>query len=220
MRDERKVKSRFELKLDSTQVFWFFAGIAAWSLLVFLLGVVVGRAKRVDETAAVPPVLLPDASPNASPVAKIEDRLSAAQPKATEEPELPLGFYENLENPGAAAKGTARPAATRTPTPAPTPTATPTATPAPTAAAQKTPADGKYTIQVIAYNDEAQAQKAVAMLKSRGFDAYTVTAQIPGKGTIHRVRVGRYVTRDAAESAKGPLSTVDPGLKPMVVSYE
>lgn len=208
MRDERKVRNRFEMKLDSNQVFWFFAGLAAWSLLVFLLGVVVGRAKRMDETAAVTPVMLPDSSP--TPLARIEDRIASAQPKATEEPELPLGFYENLENPGA----TPKPTPVKTAEPVKTPEATPEKTPAVSAA------NAKFSLQVIAYNDEAQANKAVAMLKSRGFDAYTMTAQIPGKGTIHRVRVGRFATRDAAESAKGPLSTVDPGLKPMVVSYE
>ena len=212
MRDERKVKNRFELKLDSNQVFWFFAGIAAWSLLVFLLGVVVGRAKRMDESIAATPVMLPDSSP--TPLAKIEERLAAAQPKATEEPELPLGFYENLENPGSTPKpaptATATAAATKTPEPTPTKTAAPAAT----------AASGTVTLQVIAYNDESQAQKAVAMLKSRGFDAYTITAQIAGKGTIHRVRVGRYPTRDAAESAMGTISTVNPQLKPIVVSYE
>ncbi len=225
MRDVAKVKNRFELKLDHNQVFFLFAGLAAYSALIFVLGVVVGRSRRSETPRTA--MALPDASPAPSPlkIAKVEERLAAAQPKATEEPELPLGFYETLEN-GTEQDG---PKATATPTSAPAKTATPaaaatTATPVPTATtpakAAATAATGKFTLQVIAYNDAALAQKAVAGLKAKGFDAYTIEAQVPGKGTIHRVRVGRYASRGDAESAAGALSGSDPGVKPLVVSYE
>lgn len=232
MRDVAKVKNRFELKLDHNQVFFLFAGLAAYSALIFVLGVVVGRSRRAEPMNV--PMALPVASPTPSPlkIAKVEDRLAAAQPKATEEPELPLGFYETLEKgsvpdgpkatPTATPKAAATAAATATAAPAatakPAATAPPaTATPAPTA---KAAATGKYTLQVVAYNDPAQAQKAVAGLKAKGFDAYTIEAQVPGKGTMHRVRVGRFVSRADAESAAGSLSGVDPGVKPLVVTYE
>lgn len=231
MRDVAKVKNRFELKLDHNQVFFLFAGLAAYSALIFVLGVVVGRSRRPEPMQT--PMALPVASPAASPVkiAKVEERLAAAQPKATEEPELPLGFYETLEagsvpdGPKATPVTTPKVAATATAagTPAATATATATAKPAATATPAPTAkhaASGKFTLQVIAYNDATQAQKAVAGLKAKGFDAYTTEAQVPGKGTIHRVRVGRYVSRGDAESAADSLAGVDPGVKPLVVTYE
>ena len=242
MRDVAKVKNRFELKLDHNQVFFLFAGLAAYSALIFVLGVVVGRSRRPESMQTA--MALPETSPTPSPlkIAKVEERLAAAQPKATEEPELPLGFYETLENgteqdgpkstPTATAKAvsTATPTATATATATGTGTgtgtgsATGTATGTPTAKPVTTPAKaaatGKFTLQVIAYNDAAQAQKAVAGLKAKGFDAYTIEAQVPGKGTIHRVRVGRFASRGDAETAAGSFTGANPGTKPLVVSYE
>lgn len=237
MRDVGRVKNKFELKLDSTRAFYLFAGLAAYTALIFVTGVVVGRSRR-PEPPPQASMGLPGPTPTSS-LPKIEERLGAAQPAPTEEPEIPLGFYENLEEGSGpnsltgSMKGTARtptPAPTKTPTPAPANTATPepvasaqaaAPTPAATAAAggaSRPAGSGAYTVQVIAYNERTQADAAVASLKSKGFDAYAMTAQIPGKGTIHRVRVGRFSTRADAESAAATLAST--GMKPLVVSYE
>lgn len=240
MRDAGRVKNRFEMKLDSNQVFSLFAGLAVYSALVFVLGVVVGRSRKPPELPVPATVALPDASPTA--VKRIEDRLAVAQPKATEEPEIPIGdVMTHLENATPAnaiptAKSTAKPvetaksAASATVAKAETPKPVATAktllgepTPVPAGAKSALPpssADGAYTLQVVAYNDKAQADASVAALKARGIDAYAVTAQIPGKGTIHRVRVGRYATRGAAESAATALAASQAGTKPLVVSFE
>ncbi len=239
MRDAGRVKNRFEMKLDSNQVFSLFAGLAVYSALIFVLGVVVGRSRKPPELAVPATVALPDASPTA--VKRIEDRLAVAQPKATEEPEIPIGdVMTHLENATPAnavstAKSTAKPVETKpaasatvvkaeTPKPVASPKTLPgEPTPAPSGAKSALPpssADGAWTLQVVAYNDKAQADASVAALKTRGIDAYAVTAQIPGKGTIHRVRVGRYATRGAAESAATALAASQAGTKPLVVSFE
>lgn len=235
MRDVGKVKDRFEFKLDSNRVFFLFAGLAAYSALIFVLGIVVGRsgAKGAGGEVASAPVMLPDERPTPQ---KIEDRLADAQPKATEEPEIPLKAIWELDKPPAdqslnASITPTKPGATPTPVkPAATPAATPAAvaekTPAPTP--DKTPekvasvpaAGAKFTLQVIAYNDLKQAEEQVSALKKRGFDAYTVTAQIPGKGTVHRVRVGHYPSRATAETAATQLAAAQPGTKPLVVAFE
>ena len=230
MRDAGKVKDRFEFKLDSNRVFFLFAGLAAYSALLFVLGIVVGRTQRPDATVlASAPVLLPDERPTPQ---RIEDRLADAQPKATEEPEIPLKAIWELDKPGAnqsltgtitgtPAKPTATPAAaSATATPKASEVAvaaTPekTAVPAPTADGAK----AAFTLQLIAYNELSQAQTLETSLKKRGFDAYTVTAQVPGKGTVHRVRVGKYVSRAVAESAATKLAAAEPGTKPMVVAF-
>jgi cell division septation protein DedD len=225
MRDVGKVKNKFELKLDSSQVMFLFLGLAAYSALIFVLGVVVGRTKRPVDAGIASRPLLPDATPTA--IAKIEDRLATAQPKATEEPELPLGFYDNLEKgtttavaptPTAAAVSSPKPTATKVAVASPV--ASPSATPTKVAIATPSePGNGKWTLQVIAYADPAQAQKEVATLRAKGFDAYAISADVGGK-TVHRVRVGRYGTKADAEKAATELATGDPGIKPIVVSVE
>lgn len=229
MRDAAKVKDRFELKLDSHRVFFLFAGLAAYSALVFVLGIVLGRTQRPEATAlASAPVLLPDERPTPQ---RIEDRLADAQPKATEEPEIPLKAIWELDKPGAnqsltgaitasPAAATPKPATTPMVAVAPTPekAAPPAATPAPTGASVDG-AKAAFTLQLIAYNELAQAQTLETSLKKRGFDAYTVTAQVAGKGTVHRVRVGRYVSRAVAENAATKLAAAEPGTKPMVVAF-
>ena len=239
MRDAGKVKDRFEFKLDSNRVFFLFAGLAAYSALVFVLGIVVGRTQRPDAGTqlANAPVMLPDERPTPQ---RIEDRLGDAQPKATEEPEIPLKAIWELDKPGAdqsltgtitgtPPKATPTPAvATATPksteaVPGPTPNNTLTAkTPAPAPTAATASTDGTkaaFTLQVIAYNELAQATALEASLKKRGFEAYTVTAKVPGKGTVHRVRVGKYATRAVAESAATKVAAAEPGTKPMVVAF-
>lgn len=51
---------------------------------------------------------------------------------------------------------------------------------------------GGYTLQVGSTNDEAAARAQVAQLKAAGHTAYYVRAEIPGKGTWYRIRVGRF----------------------------
>lgn len=222
MRDVGKVKDRFELKLDSNRVFFLFAGLAAYSALIFVLGIVVGRTARPESgnELASAPVLLPDERPTPQ---RIEDRLGEAQPKATEEPEIPLKAIWELDKPGKDHSLTGAITATKTPVAAtPRPTATPAAAPKASQVAVSTPevAPGKpaFTLQIIAYNELAQATTLEASLKKRGFDAYTVTAEVGGK-TVHRVRVGKYASRSGAETAMPKLAAAEPGIKPMVVAF-
>jgi DedD protein len=228
LRDVGKVKDRFEFKLDSNRVFFLFAGLAAYSALLFVLGIVVGRSARPEPagTLASAPVLLPDERPTPQ---RIEDRLGDAQPKATEEPEIPLKAIWELDKPSKDNSLTGAITATKTPpAESPKPAATPKASDvavAPTPVPEKTaaPVDAgaakaAFTLQVIAYNDLDQAKALEASLKKRGFDAYTVTAQVAGK-TVHRVRVGKYASRAVAETAAPKLAAAEPGTKPMVVAF-
>ncbi|MBI4496205.1 MAG: SPOR domain-containing protein [Deltaproteobacteria bacterium] len=65
---------------------------------------------------------------------------------------------------------------------------------------KKIPAEGgtsgapqaRYTLQVAAYNNSAEAQEMVEKLRSRGYPAYQVTGSGAARGLIHRVRVGRF----------------------------
>lgn len=53
-----------------------------------------------------------------------------------------------------------------------------------------------WTIQVAAMKDAEEANRLVAQLLQKGYAAYKLTGEIPGKGLWHRVRVGRYRDRE------------------------
>jgi cell division protein FtsN len=66
---------------------------------------------------------------------------------------------------------------------------------------QEGPGAGPFTLQVASLKDSAKAEEMVASLKSKGYGAYQVTTEVPGKGTYHRVRVGHFKNRSAARLA-------------------
>jgi cell division septation protein DedD len=53
---------------------------------------------------------------------------------------------------------------------------------------------------VASLKDPADAARLVLSLQAKGFAAYRVTAQVPGSGTWHRVRVGVFKDRAAAQA--------------------
>jgi len=59
--------------------------------------------------------------------------------------------------------------------------------------------DKGYTIQVASVPTEAEAQTVVKGIRARGLEAYWVRAQVPGKGTRYRVRIGRFPTKAQAQ---------------------
>jgi cell division septation protein DedD len=56
------------------------------------------------------------------------------------------------------------------------------------------------TIQVASLKDPADAARLVLSLQAKGFAAYRVSAQVPASGTWHRVRVGVFKDRAAAQA--------------------
>ncbi len=57
----------------------------------------------------------------------------------------------------------------------------------------------RYTIQVASSQKMSDADKMVARLKAKGYPAYLESAQIPGKGTWYRVRIGGFRNRTEAD---------------------
>jgi cell division septation protein DedD len=56
-------------------------------------------------------------------------------------------------------------------------------------------------LQVASFRTDAEAQGFLAVLRQRGHHAYVETAQIPGRGTWYRVRVGPYRYMSEAKKA-------------------
>lgn len=90
--------------------------------------------------------------------------------------------------------------------PAPAPAARPEPKKAEEKPAKKSFAtDGKgFYVQVLATSSERNAEKLVRELSAKGYPAYKVSVSQKA-GTLWRVRVGNYATRDEARSVQGTL---------------
>ena len=65
--------------------------------------------------------------------------------------------------------------------------------------------DGKgFYVQVLATSSERNAEKLVRELSAKGYPAYKVSVSQKA-GTLWRVRVGNYATRDEARGVQGTL---------------
>ncbi|MGB8328993.1 MAG: SPOR domain-containing protein [Polyangiales bacterium] len=60
--------------------------------------------------------------------------------------------------------------------------------------------EGRYTLQVISYDDPQEAQVFASALRKRGHAAYVTTGTVEGRGTHWRVRIGPFPTRQEAQS--------------------
>ena len=118
--------------------------------------------------------------------------------------------------PGATARGAAVPVTTAATTeakaepekkaaPARTPPADSVATRSTPAAAHPAPkvpdatsATGAFTLQLGASPNRDDAERQASRLREKGYAPYIVTAEVPGKGTWYRVRMGSFPTKDAA----------------------
>lgn len=63
---------------------------------------------------------------------------------------------------------------------------------------------GAFVVQVAAFSDRYGAQSLVTKLKKVGFPAFTETVTTD-KGTLHRVRIGPYSSREVADAARAKL---------------
>jgi septal ring-binding cell division protein DamX len=99
----------------------------------------------------------------------------------------------------------------------PGPTPKPVTTPRATAA---TVARGEFTLQVVSYGEEAQAEGEVTRLTHQGYkDVFLTVGSVAGR-TVHRVRIGHYASKSEAEEAASSLAADNPNLKPIVVPLE
>ncbi|HEY4059209.1 MAG TPA: SPOR domain-containing protein [Kofleriaceae bacterium] len=60
----------------------------------------------------------------------------------------------------------------------------------------------RYTLQLSSFQDKTEAETFLDSMKAKGFNASITTAEVDGKGTFYRVRMGTYRSLDAATSAK------------------
>jgi len=192
-----------EIQLNGKQLVFLFMAATVISVVIFLLGVLVGRGARAElvttvASADVPSPELTAAAPAATPTpAPVgSDPTAAAPPPAVDD----LSYFKRLEKQTPAPEQL-KPVPAK---PAPSVPERPAAPVASTAAdAPSDPAGRPWAVQVAALNVRAEAEAVAKRLTSRGYAAYVVA---PADGaTVYRVRVGRFNTRDQAEPVKAKL---------------
>ena len=77
----------------------------------------------------------------------------------------------------------------------------------------------RYAVQVGSYPDLAQANAAIKLWKSKGYDTYIMIADIPDRGRWYRVRLGGFATHTDAEAYQHQLTDRE-GVDALVVVNE
>lgn len=67
-------------------------------------------------------------------------------------------------------------------------------------------AGNRLFLQAGAFQQAADAENLKARLAMQGFEATILAGDVPGKGTMHRVRIGPYENAEAMNRARGQLS--------------
>jgi len=68
--------------------------------------------------------------------------------------------------------------------------------------AKPSEAKTKFTLQLSSFQDKAEAEAFLSSMKSAGLQPYLTQAEVSGKGTFYRVRLGSYRSVEAANDAK------------------
>lgn len=190
-----------EIQLSGKQLVFLFMATTVVSVVIFLLGVIVGRQVKAEtliadatgtsiDLAADQAPALPDTLPGETPV--------PGEPPApvAEEPDQ-FSYHERLQQQSAAAAEEPEPAAAEPP-----PAAAPESAAAPPAAP---PAGSGWVVQIGAYKDRATADRVVSTLKRQQFAAFVLAPTAGSPTATFRVRVGPFSERREAENVAGRL---------------
>jgi cell division septation protein DedD len=73
----------------------------------------------------------------------------------------------------------------------------------------------RYTLQIASYQAKEIAEEDVKKMKQKGYAAFIVSSELPGKGTWYRVRLGSFSSKAAAEKLQKELRT-KAGISPYI----
>jgi cell division septation protein DedD len=231
MREGELFKEKIEVSLDGRQVFCLFCGGAVIACLVFVLGVMVGRrvearvhpdrmaagAVASDPLAALDQLAADDTSGLAFASALRGE--GAGDPLGSVDETIAAMAVEIAPEPPSADKTPPAPEPAPEPAPKPKPESKPESKPGSesqsgsesrSGSASRSgsesgsgPADqARFTLQLSSFQDRAEADAFLADLRKAGYKPFLVEAEVDGKGTWYRVRLGQYPTYDAALAGK------------------
>ncbi len=196
-----------EIHLSGKQLVFLFMATTVVSVVIFLLGVMVGRGvpvqRQASDALADPTVVAaagpaPISAPQSTPPPAAADAGPAAAEPPPPAPEADeLSYKKRLEGEASTSDSLKPRAAAPAPAPAPKPSPR---TPGPTAtggtALVGTPQPGTWVVQVHALRDRTVASGIVQRLIAKNYPAFLV-ASGPPTGT-YKVHVGRFKDREQA----------------------
>ena len=210
-----------EIQLSGKQLVFLFMATTAVSVMIFLLGVLVGRDVRGGRVSEATEAALTTPVPSSAPAPDPVKPQPAAQAAGAAEPPSPpatdeLTYRKRLESDGAS-KETLKPQGTSartdaTPEPARPQPSEPAAEPAGKAATTKAAAaaavpsaaapagrPGRWVVQLVALRDRAAAASIAQRLSGRGYPAFIVNPAASTPNQVYKVQVGRYDDKNEAE---------------------
>ena len=204
-----------EIQLNGKQlVFLFMAGTVV-AVVIFLLGVFVGRGVRADGPSVDP--LVAEGTAEAAPeIPAIASGSGSGAPASASEELSYAGRLGTTGEPEEALRTAPAP-----PPPAPTPAPAekrevPARSPTPTAPdVASEPAGAGFAIQLAALAKREEAEAIVRRLSKKGYSAYLMAPQA-GAPAVYRVRVGKFNDRREAESVSARLRKEEQ-FKPWIV---
>jgi cell division protein FtsN len=225
-REPELYKDKIEVSLDGRQIFYLFFGGAVIVGVVFVLGVLVGR--RVEARGHIDQARTQTATDPLAALDRLEgsgglsfqgaltgkdggrggavekkiDQLEKA--RAAVEPEKKSAKKKDDEP-----KAETKPETKAKPEPAADKPVTKPEHDDKEAKAEKSekadkPEESKarFTLQLSSFQDKSEAQAFLETVRSAGFQATLTQAEVDGKGTFYRVRMGTYRSLEAANDAK------------------
>jgi len=217
MRDLRKLRTKYEIRLDNRQIAFLIIGAMAALAIMFTLGVWIGKGLGQMQAQSMTPTPMA-----ADPTPSEPDPLSLAS-TFTEEP-TPMDMFGE---PTPEEIGEPTPGLDESPTPEiiePTPTDgefTPTPSPADLApAVEQTPTEDQiafgalpgpppggdfWTVQIGSYPTMEEAQQMYQRLTAKGNRTFIEKADLGERGMWFRVSVGQYATEAGAKAMASAL---------------
>lgn len=212
------MNGKYQFSFDNRHVVSGLVAAAVVLGAVFVLGVLVGKKVALDERAAGAPDLLSALDDKTAamekpttPTLTFQEELTKSSPTPSTPPvtspaPTPAVTQAAAETPTRATPGAvdamqelavvpapSEPARARYPTQqtrSPAPTRVPLAKPEAKSA--------NFTLQLSSTQTRADANRFAARLREKGYTPTVVEAQVPGRGTWYRVRLGNFPSRETA----------------------
>ncbi len=172
-----------ELQLSSSQLILIFIAILVLGIVVFLLGVSVGKkqAKVQGETQLA-----------SKPAEQITQEKPIPQKEKSESIDQELASHEKVQEEKAPEeKIKAQPAKSK---------------PEPAKQAPPKQTQNDYWIQVGAFSSQQNANAIAEEYKNKGYNAVVLAPSSSDRSKLYRVRLGGYVSREEAETARDKLA--------------
>jgi cell division septation protein DedD len=172
-----------ELQLSSSQLILIFIAILVLGIVVFLLGVSVGKkqAKVQGETQLA-----------SKPTEQITQEKPIPQKEKSESIDQELASHEKVQEEKAPEeKIKAQPAKSK---------------PEPAKQAPPKQTQNNYWIQVGAFSSQQNANAIAEEYKNKGYNAVVLAPSSSDRSKLYRVRLGGYASREEAETARDKLA--------------